>query len=576
MKTAISYIRFSTTEQEKGASLRRQEEKTRQWCERNGYTLDTSLKLQDKGVSGYRGKNSKTGKLKAFLDMLEAGKIKADALIIESLDRLTRDEVGDALRLFLNILDFKIKIVTLTPETIFDKKSINDPTNLIIAIIELCRGHSESDMKSDRVGDAWRNKKKRARTGHKVSSACPGWLKLENQEFSFVPEKVRSVRKLLELASCGFGVGVIAKKLNEGGFPTMKSTAKHWHTSSVHKILNSRSLFGEYQPMFSSRHTSLKDRKPDGQPIPDYYPALITEEEFYRIQASLSSRRNINSFGKGRQSLKVSNLFGKLIKCAKTGSTMGRIDKGKKSIPSLISTSARAGLTKKETFPYEPFEYHFLAWMLEISPDDLSSSGQISKAKKRLLSIRGQLTQIESKLKKFKTRLLEEEDNDTLLDVVSELTKKRKDLKSEEESLKGETSRHDPASESIDVISTLKNAKGETEIIELRHKLKFLLNELIEAIYVRFEKDSELRQHICFTQIHFKNGSVRKMNIVVQRIYEGGGTSPPIKKTASFSFSTPQVVLKADLRNMKDMSGWMQSETFQKLARSRKAAFSKG
>lgn len=572
MKTAISYIRFSTPEQEKGASLRRQEEKTRDWCEKSGYILDTSMRLYDKGVSGFRGKNSKTGKLKAFLDLLEAGKIKADALVVESLDRLTRDEVGEALRLFLNILDHKIKIVTLTPESVFDKKSINDPTNLIIAIIELCRGHSESDMKSERVGDAWKRKKNEARTGHKVSKACPGWLKLENQEFSFVPAKVAGVRKIIEWALSGIGMGIITRKLNEGKFPTMKEKAKHWHTSSVHKILTNRALFGEYQPMFSNRHTAIKDRKPDGLPIPNYYPPLITEDEFYRIQAGLDSRKTINKFGQGRQSLKVSNLFGKLIKCAKSGSTMGRIDKGKKAIPSLVATAARAGVIKKETFPYSAFEHHFLHWLVEISPEDLSTTKQISESKKRLLSVRGKLTEIESKLKKFKTRLLEEEDNDTLLDVVSELTKKRKELKAEEESLKGETSRHDPAIEAIDVISTLANAKGDEEI-ELRHKLKSLLNDLIEVIHVRFFRETEYRLNVCLAQIHFRNGQIRKMNAVVQDVYEGGGATNPIRKTIEWSFSTPQILAKQDLRDPQLHQKWTWAETSEFLKKEAKKIF---
>ncbi|MEB0161137.1 recombinase family protein, partial [Pseudomonas sp. AH2 (2023)] len=46
---AISYLRFSTAEQRKGDSLRRQVEATDRWCERNGVRLDESLSIRDLG-----------------------------------------------------------------------------------------------------------------------------------------------------------------------------------------------------------------------------------------------------------------------------------------------------------------------------------------------------------------------------------------------------------------------------------------------------------------------------------------------------------------------------------------------
>src|SRR5687768_12023022 len=39
---AFSYVRFSTPEQAKGDSLRRQTEATEEWCRRNAIPLDTS------------------------------------------------------------------------------------------------------------------------------------------------------------------------------------------------------------------------------------------------------------------------------------------------------------------------------------------------------------------------------------------------------------------------------------------------------------------------------------------------------------------------------------------------------
>jgi DNA invertase Pin-like site-specific DNA recombinase len=55
MPTAYSYVRFSTPEQSKGDSLRRQQALSEAYALENGLTLDTTLTFHDLGVSAYRG-----------------------------------------------------------------------------------------------------------------------------------------------------------------------------------------------------------------------------------------------------------------------------------------------------------------------------------------------------------------------------------------------------------------------------------------------------------------------------------------------------------------------------------------
>lgn len=52
MTQAYSYIRFSTPEQSKGDSLRRQTEATTRYCEQHDLCLDTDLSFKDLGKSG--------------------------------------------------------------------------------------------------------------------------------------------------------------------------------------------------------------------------------------------------------------------------------------------------------------------------------------------------------------------------------------------------------------------------------------------------------------------------------------------------------------------------------------------
>src|SRR5262245_10201007 len=115
---AYSYVRFSTPEQAKGDSLRRQAEAAADWCQRHQVTLDTGTTLRDLGRSAYLGehrKNPDRYALAAFLKMVDAGKIpRGSYLIIESLDRLTREHVRAGLMLLLGLIEAGVCIVQLS------------------------------------------------------------------------------------------------------------------------------------------------------------------------------------------------------------------------------------------------------------------------------------------------------------------------------------------------------------------------------------------------------------------------------------------------------------------------------
>src|SRR5262245_54180958 len=105
----FSYIRFSTPEQAKGDSLRRQTEATRRWCEQNKARLDTTATLRDLGRSAFTGKhreNPDTHALACFLKMVKDGRVpKGSFLVVENLDRLTREKIRVAVRLCLDLID---------------------------------------------------------------------------------------------------------------------------------------------------------------------------------------------------------------------------------------------------------------------------------------------------------------------------------------------------------------------------------------------------------------------------------------------------------------------------------------
>ena len=85
--------------------------------------------------------------------------------------------------LLLDLIQSGIRVVQLLPvETVYDAKS--NPMHLMMAIMELSRGHSESAMKSERVGRAWQDKKRRAaENGEPLTARVPSWLRLVDGEW---------------------------------------------------------------------------------------------------------------------------------------------------------------------------------------------------------------------------------------------------------------------------------------------------------------------------------------------------------------------------------------------------------
>ena len=101
MSKAYSYIRFSSEKQRRGDSLRRQLEDSEAYAAANGLKIDDTLKFRDEGLSAYDGTNLEKGALGRFIEAVKIGRIERGShLLVESLDRLSRQKVDVALRMF--------------------------------------------------------------------------------------------------------------------------------------------------------------------------------------------------------------------------------------------------------------------------------------------------------------------------------------------------------------------------------------------------------------------------------------------------------------------------------------------
>lgn len=299
MPIAYSYIRFSSEKQKLGDSLRRQVDQAETYAERHGLTLDHSS-YRDLGISAFKGRNASEGKLGTFLRAVERGVISSDAtLLIEDFDRLSRDEIDNALSLFLRIVQSGITLVTLKDEQVYTRERIRrDQASLIVSIMYLGRAHDESRMKSRRVSQAWEAKRQ---SGKPMTAVAPSWLQLssDRSKWLVLEDKAEVVKKIFKLALAGNGAPTIARLLNAEGTPTMK-TAPHWTFGVVSAILRNSAVVGTFTP-----------KKAIAAPHHGYYPKIISETDFALAQAAMTNRR---WFG-GRGSENVANLFAGISYC---------------------------------------------------------------------------------------------------------------------------------------------------------------------------------------------------------------------------------------------------------------------
>lgn len=372
--TAYSYIRFSTPEQRKGDSLKRQIDLSHQYASEHGLILDDTLMLRDEGVSAFDSSNVDSGALGAFLKKVESKDVQPGSyLLVESLDRLSRANVFDALHLLSSIIRKGITVVTLCDEMEYSIASLSSaigPQNLMFSIMIMGRAHEESLMKSKRLKSAWQAKRDQSST-KKITRICPAWLTLnkDTNTFDFIENNVSIVVRIFDMASTGHGSYSIMTRLNKEGIPPF-GKANGWHKSYIEKILAGRAVLGEFQP----HRIDGKKRIPSGDLIDDYFPQIVSNELWNLVYTKRQQRKNKG----GRSGIKVSNLFSGMVKCGVCESNLEFENKGTgpKGGEYLICSSSRRSLScTQKRVRYDRFESTLLACLKELDFKSILNEG---------------------------------------------------------------------------------------------------------------------------------------------------------------------------------------------------------
>jgi len=292
-------------EQAAGDSERRQVETAQAYCDKHGLNLVQII--QDHGLSGFSGENQTKGKLTKLLDDMKSGVVaKGTTLIVESFDRLSRQDALEQLALFIEFMKAGTNLVTLDNGINQDRTTASQPDHLLVSLMSMMRGNNESKVKSERVAKAWENKVKNA-TLKPLTSLCPKWIELNGKvndatsKLVLIAHRAKVVKLIFRLASEGLGKRTIAKELNRRRIKTFG--AKTWQDSYVQRILHNRAVLGYFQPY---RVRKGEARTPIGDPIAGYYPAAITQEMWDEAHQK-------PALPTGPRSKRVTNLFTGLL-----------------------------------------------------------------------------------------------------------------------------------------------------------------------------------------------------------------------------------------------------------------------
>lgn len=312
MPNAYAYVRYSSTVQSSGDSVDRQTSPLKAFERETG--VDIVETIIDEGVSSFRGDNANKGKFKEVLAKIEREVIRrGDYLVVESIDRITRQRVLDGVELLQNILKAGVKIYTTTDSRCY---SYDDPDrdfeNLIMISLIAKRANEESEIKSKRRKSAWNKAKLAAsESGKKFNAHNPPYgyrYDVITEQFVIAEDEASEIRMIFELLKT-MGVSNATRRVNV-------SSKRKWTSRQVALMIENKYPLG----MLMSQKRNEKGEKVFVEYIDEYYPKIISQTAFNEAVASMRNRQDRKDYG--NTTIGSTNIFRHVIKCAECGETM--------------------------------------------------------------------------------------------------------------------------------------------------------------------------------------------------------------------------------------------------------------
>ncbi|HHA2318427.1 TPA: recombinase family protein [Enterobacter ludwigii] len=348
-----SYVRFSSAKQREGNSLERQQDTALRIASRYDLELDTTA-FHDLGMSAFKGKNAHEGKLSEFIKQIGIKVPVGSWLVVENLDRISRDDAWSALDIFKSILSKGIVIVTGMDEKVYKYADVkNNPTDLIISLLMFTRAHDESLTKKNRVESQARSlirhnlTRKSGTPAKSIESVGQNvwWVDTKSGYVTPHPMYFSTAQKIIELKQSGETLLGIQRYLNEH-YPAPKKRiykdqtgqaltpkTEQWGKHLIRTFLNP-TVHGQKVFTLDKRDESgaiMCDPDTDAPlketlTIPDYYPALMSEIDYLtlsKLDRHRAVTRSSSKYPEGNPEPEIPLLSGiGILFCGKCGSFM--------------------------------------------------------------------------------------------------------------------------------------------------------------------------------------------------------------------------------------------------------------
>jgi DNA invertase Pin-like site-specific DNA recombinase len=516
----------------------------REFCTRHNLTPLTEI-FADRGRSGYHDEHRKKGRLGQLVAMAKDGRFEAGTVIVvEAWDRLGRLRPDKMTALIAELVQCGLGIGVCRLDDTFTEEDFGTHKWTTLAVfVQLA--YQETKQKSERIAASWDRRRARAREkGILATSQLPAWLEYHDGKARAIPERVAVVRRIFKLAASGYGYARIVQTLERDKVPpfgelrinphrSRSQFSGRWTKPYVNKVLNDRRAIGEYQ--------YRKGYQPDGDPIPNFLPAAVTEEQFLLARAAQEQRLDYDKRGRSLMPREVRyvNVFKGLCRHARDDEGFVLHNKGTQAKPelSLLTASGNSGRTNCYSMPYFVFEEAILTHLRELDPADVFPAE--GESHNRAESLRSQLRVIRADLAQLQADL-EDGYSKALSNVLREKEQQEERVA---EQLQEELARSvKPASRAWkDVPSLVERIAKEGD--EARLKLRSALRRAVESIWVLIVRRGATR--LAAVQVYFHGGTHRDY-LIVHRT--AGNQRKEQWETRSFASEAGGF----DLRNRKD------------------------
>lgn len=224
------------------------------FCKREGYQVVATF-------IDFASNGAERPALNQLIEYLKQHRDSACAVVVDTADRLGPDPL-QAARALLQIEGLGSRLITLDGEA--------DPGARFIE--QIARRGSAVPI-GDRVKEAMR---KKAIRGEVLGRPPYGYRVGQKHRLEPVPEEAAIVRYIFRLYTReGLGIRLIAGRLNEEGYRTRRNG--NWSMITIRDILLNRAYLGTYTRF--------------GVRVPGSHPAIISPDDYRRVQDRMASRR---------------------------------------------------------------------------------------------------------------------------------------------------------------------------------------------------------------------------------------------------------------------------------------------